>query len=933
MEILEALLAQVAEITLPLSLVIAALLLLRPLLGRRYRAKAYYWAWLLVALRLAIPLNPTLPQAPVQVPVAEITVLYQRQNAPESTLPTEITPPAQGESGQTWQPGQDIPYHFAGGESSPESSAPAPVQYAPALSLFQLLSLIWLGGGLVFLAWQLGRYIRFRRRVGRWRAPETDGAVLARFEALRAELGGPRLALARCAAVSSPLITGFFRPVLLLPPGELEPEELEAVFRHELVHARRHDLWYKLLLLLARTVHWFNPLVHLMARRAGRDLEIACDEAVVAGRDAAFQAKYGRAILDSVEREQSAPLTTYFRSGKRTLAERLLVIAGRGGRRRGVALLCLTALLVALLAAACSLNSPAGEEEVNPSDGVSTKRGILSGYEGTVAWALGEYQVELDNDGAGRLTFYVVRREGEQTLRIPFQQLAADYGPELPYPYADLVSVRPFDGVLEAEGFTLTYGAGAACVPVEYYTLDESGSPQLLLACDGQVYELDADADGTEEVLEIRYGTDADARLYDRLDGWVRVGDVNHAAAVALGFLQGGVGVEYLEPEGGYTPGDPMVFRCFARLNDTGTPAGSAVREGAQAQVSWDDLTYTSPISAFTHDTSPLWPEDPNFMGRDSGTLWWNDAEGQGYGVDFSLHIPADVTVQELGPGCHEYWAGGPIGSLELLDFLSTEGLEPLGDGVYTQGGVGWYEGSLDVELGAEETYRSWYYPLSDGVHWVRLRWMESDPDNAQRMRDTLTLSGDGPIVRTYYDYEKPTSALFGLGGEYAAIFDYLVDGRWETHQANHTLYLPQITCYGTYEQAGRTVYVCRVAENFYYDLTLESRTVTPGYGISLMAFIMDDNGPGGAPAVEEVMAQPDGEGSAQAVRELCGPLTDLAEAYLSGDGMPEPVWDGMPAGADLLRLYVQSTGAPVDTVAPSFGGDPIPLADFRDGW
>ena len=75
MEILEALLAQVAEITLPLSLVIAALLLLRPLLGRRYRAKAYYWAWLLVALRLAIPLNPTLPQAPVQVPVAEITVL------------------------------------------------------------------------------------------------------------------------------------------------------------------------------------------------------------------------------------------------------------------------------------------------------------------------------------------------------------------------------------------------------------------------------------------------------------------------------------------------------------------------------------------------------------------------------------------------------------------------------------------------------------------------------------------------------------------------------------------------------------------------------------------------------------------------------------------------------------------------------------------
>jgi beta-lactamase regulating signal transducer with metallopeptidase domain len=922
MDALQALFAQVLEITVPLSLVIAALLILRPRLGRRYRAKVCYWAWLLVALRLAIPFNPTLPQAPVQVPVKEITVLYRQQPAGDSTLPVETAPAGQNSASQSGQTGAEP---SAGAERPTTQFTPAPVAYTPALTLAQLLSLVWLAGALVFLLWQLGRYARFRRRVRRWREPERDPAVQSQFADLRRRLGAPSLALARCGAVSTPLITGFFRPALLLPLENYAPEELDAIFRHELVHARRHDLWYKLLLLAAQSIHWFNPLVHGMARRAARDLEISCDEAVVTGQDAAFQARYGRAILDSVQREQSAPLTSYFRGGKGALAERLRVIAGRGGRRRGIVLVCLTAALVATLAAACSLR---GEEAA-----VET----LPGYRGETRWDLGDYQVELDTDGEGILTFYLTRQQEGETVRIPFQQLAADYGPDLPYPYADLVSVRPFDGVLEEAGFVLTYGAGAASVPVEYYVLDESGSPQLFLACDGQVYELDADADGTAELLEVRYGTDGDARLYDRLDGGVCVGDINHAAAVALGFLQGGVGVEYLEPEGDYTPGTPMAFRCFARLNDTGTPAGNAVREDAVAEVSWDDLTYTSPVSAFTHDASPLWPEDPDFMGRDSGTLWWNDAEGQGYGVDFSLHIPADVTVQDMGSGCHEYWAGGPMGGLELLDYLSTEGLEYLGDGVYTQGGLGWYEGSLDVELGSEETYRSWYYPLSDGVHWVRLRWMEGgDTDTAQRMRNTLTLSNDGPIVRTYYDYEKPTSALFGLGGEYAAIFDYLVEQRWETHQANHTLYLPRITCYGTYEQAGQTVYVCRVTENFYYDLTLESRTVTPGWGGSLMAFAINYSGDGtlaDTPTVDFAMVQQDGEGSAQSVRELCGPLTELADAYLAGDGMPDPVWNEMPAGADLLRLYVQATGAPVDTVTLSYGGDSIPLADFRDGW
>ena len=59
--------ADVLEISLAMSVVLAVLLALRPLLKRRLRAGAFYWVWLLAALRLCIPFNLSLPQAPVTV--------------------------------------------------------------------------------------------------------------------------------------------------------------------------------------------------------------------------------------------------------------------------------------------------------------------------------------------------------------------------------------------------------------------------------------------------------------------------------------------------------------------------------------------------------------------------------------------------------------------------------------------------------------------------------------------------------------------------------------------------------------------------------------------------------------------------------------------------------------------------------------------------
>ena len=67
------------------------------------------------------------------------------------------------------------------------------------------------------------------------------------------------------------MVTGFFQTVLLLPREDYSEQELEMIIRHELVHYKRHDIAYKMLLMFAVAVHWFNPLVWIMTQEANKD--------------------------------------------------------------------------------------------------------------------------------------------------------------------------------------------------------------------------------------------------------------------------------------------------------------------------------------------------------------------------------------------------------------------------------------------------------------------------------------------------------------------------------------------------------------------------------------------------------------------------------------------------------------------------------------
>ena len=153
------------------------------------------------------------------------------------------------------------------------------------------------------------------------------------------------------SAADCPMLAGFIHPTLYLPDERISRTDAAFIFRHELTHYKHGDLWLKLLLLAARCLHWFNPLVHLIARFAQEDIEAACDDAVVRGHDGAYRRAYGETILRSAiaQAQKRKALVSCFGDDKKTLMRRFEGLFDKSVKKRGVALVVMIALLVGSL--------------------------------------------------------------------------------------------------------------------------------------------------------------------------------------------------------------------------------------------------------------------------------------------------------------------------------------------------------------------------------------------------------------------------------------------------------------------------------------------------------------------------------------------------------------------------------------------------------
>lgn len=94
-----------------------------------------------------------------------------------------------------------------------------------------------------------------------------------------------------------PPLSAVFSPLKSTSPVGLDPQDRPYVLLHEQAHLRRRDHLTKPLAWLALCLHWCNPLLWLAYRLFCRDLETACDQAVIRRFGAKDTAQYAAALL------------------------------------------------------------------------------------------------------------------------------------------------------------------------------------------------------------------------------------------------------------------------------------------------------------------------------------------------------------------------------------------------------------------------------------------------------------------------------------------------------------------------------------------------------------------------------------------------------------------------------------------------------------
>lgn len=342
------------QVSLTTSVVLLPILLLCAVLRRRYPARVVCALWVIFAVRLLVPVQNSFPDAPVRV-------------TPRTTL-VEV---------QTTQVSGSVP-ETSGTENETVITAPQPIierHWVPAgtavtaetqksIAFDEILAIVWAVGAAAFLAGSMLSYRRFVRRVRCTARDVRDPELLRIYESERERLGlRQRIPLRQTPEADGPMLVGLVHPVLLLPKGGIPLADAPLILRHELTHAKHKDVLCKMVFLLARCVHWFNPVVHLLAWQGAQDLEIACDQSVVHGLDTDAKRQYGQCILNDVARRMygGTMLTTRLTGGGKAMKTRLQALFSPNKKRRGVALI-LAAAFALTLVGGCFAVTPKGTE-------------------------------------------------------------------------------------------------------------------------------------------------------------------------------------------------------------------------------------------------------------------------------------------------------------------------------------------------------------------------------------------------------------------------------------------------------------------------------------------------------------------------------------------------------------------------------------------
>ena len=356
------------EITIYSTVIFGAIWLFRFMLKKHLSPAMLYAMWVLMIIRLLMPVTLSAGFSFFVIPAEETTAVQA-----ESVDLTELlgTPDTANISGQSApqtaetvpaETSQELTLQNTAAESSEVPAAKLQIE----ITWEMILIALWLMGMVVMLM-QMGiSSVRLKKRLKSTRSVPAGWQRI--IDELRTELRlKRRVRVVMIKGFPSPALSTGVHPVVILPEEMLDKDDDAVRFAllHEMTHIRRGDHIVSLLLLLLRAVYWFNPVVWLMEKQMRLDMETACDSRLVRPMNAADKKRYAGTVLSMyADKQVRYVLGMAIGQTKKTAEQRLrgMFMRGRSSRKgRAITVMAACILLLTCFTTACQ---PTPEKEI-----------------------------------------------------------------------------------------------------------------------------------------------------------------------------------------------------------------------------------------------------------------------------------------------------------------------------------------------------------------------------------------------------------------------------------------------------------------------------------------------------------------------------------------------------------------------------------------
>ena len=165
--------------------------------------------------------------------------------------------------------------------------------------IFLILLAVWFIGIFALGVSQLIKERAFLKKLDKLSELITDGTSIETKNRLIEEMGIKKdFRVFMNSIILSPFIIGFVKPRIFLSKNNFSDLETELILRHEMMHLKAKDYFYRRLMFILCVMYWFNLAVHIFLNKFIEINEMACDEATLKNYSNREKLVYAKLLRD-----------------------------------------------------------------------------------------------------------------------------------------------------------------------------------------------------------------------------------------------------------------------------------------------------------------------------------------------------------------------------------------------------------------------------------------------------------------------------------------------------------------------------------------------------------------------------------------------------------------------------------------------------------